>query len=358
MKNKKKAQLQKIIETVKQKGLTSEALNDMSNLIKNESIDLEELSREMDKKMPNHKLSDDVRINYVTKFYDQNIKNFQEVDSVGGMKIFSGTTKEGNCIITEYGGLLIEKTGVVANPVTFLMITEPLLTELGAYNRFFTSTMPTQNSLEGVYVDTLYSPHLINQINSFRTQNSAVNMLKTFGLEIENIDNHPFWFDGHNKFYYIYTNRINYPVCKHNWRFDGSSYFENIYGTPRLNESPEADRIYFVENPMQLISMSDFCKEPVYVRPSALTYQFNDYGRLMNGKDVICMKAKNHRNADPTTFELSHLESNDPLDLLHFYGIGELNSDFILHKGKLRDGLEEFMENALESINQYIKEKK
>lgn len=303
------------------------------------------------------KLEDEVRSSNMTKFYQENLENFHEVDSVRGMKIFSGVSEDGKCIITEHGGFFCESTGLVANPVKFLLATEKFLTEQGAYDRFFKSTMRTFDISEGVNHHALDREYLFERINSFRRRLSIVQKLESFGVAKENVDKHPFWFDGLNRFFYLYNNRLNYPVCKHEWRFDGNVYSEEIYGAPRLIESPEADRIFFVENPMQLVSMSELYPEPVYVRPTAWNYLKNDYSRLIRGKQVICMKSKNPRNADPTTFDLSYLESNDPLDLLQFYDQGEPMND-ILQEGMLGNHLKKLMDEALDSINKYIKEKK
>lgn len=313
-------------------------------------------SQNLNEKEEPSKMNTGKYLSHMKKFYEENLEDFHEVESVNGMRIFSGNSEDGNCIITEHGGIFCESTGLVANPVTFLLSTEKLLTEQGAYERFLYTTLHTVNDTEGDEHDTLDRDHLFHRIESFRNNFSIAKKLESFGLAKDDVDKHPFWFDGLNRFFYLYLNRLNFPVCKYEWRFDGFLCQEKSYGVPCLIESPEADRIFFVENPMQLVSMSELYPEPVYIRPTARDYLYNDFSRLIQGKQIICMESKNSRSTDFTKLDLSPLNSNDPLDLLGFYGQGKpkINSMF---EDIFREPFSKLMKEATVSISYYLKEK-
>lgn len=301
------------------------------------------------------KMSDEVRLSYTKKFFGKILKNFHEVDSEYGMRIFNGLSEDGNCVVTEQGGLFCEATGFKGNPVEFILSQENL-TSYGAYRRYFTSIIRTINRLEGEDHDALEKDPLIDKINSFRCRPHFAEKLEPFGLDMEDVVKHPFWFDGYQRFYYVYLNRLKSPLCKHQWRFDGDSYHESIFGVPELIEFPHADQIFFVENPMQLVSMSETISAPVYVRPDAISYLYHDYSNLIRGKQVVCIKAKNQRNADPANFDLTYLESDDPLELLWVYEQGE-PKEGDLSEELLRSMNADMMDTASASINSFLKKK-
>ncbi len=299
-------------------------------------------------------MSNEVGLSNTISFFEKNLDDFHEVESVNGMRMFSGNSEDGNCMVTERGGLFCKETGFVGNPVKLLLSEDKNLTEAGAKISYLITIIESFDEIEGVNHHALDQEHLFGRINSSRGCFSSVEKLKTFGLEKEIVANHPFWFDGHSRFFYLYLNRLNFPVCKHAWRFDGDIYHENIIGVSRLIESPEADRVFFVENPMQLISMSDMYPEPIYVRPTAHNYLDNDFSRLIQGKQVICIKAKNQRSADPTNFDLTYLKSNDPLELLTFYEQGT-PQESLFSEGELGEYISSTMDDALASIELYLK---
>jgi len=288
------------------------------------------------------------------RFYRRNLKDFHEVESKNGMRMYKGSSADGNCIVTEQGGIYCKETGFIGHPVDFILSQEKNLTLFGAYDRYFTSVIRTFNGVEGEYADVLDEDSLFGKINSFRHDYSSVEKLKSFGLEKETVDKYPFWFDGRQRFFYLHLNSLNYPLCKHEWSFDGDSYHDSVFGVPKMIESPDADRIYFVENPMQLVSLSEVYPEPIYVRPTAINYLYHDFNSLIRGKQVICIKAKKQRNADITNFDLTFLESEDPLELLYVYEQGE-PKDGNLTESDLRFILSDMIDSASASIKLYLK---
>jgi len=86
------------------------------------------------------------------------------------------------------------------------------------------------------------------------------------------------------------VSKTNSPLCRYHWNLDHMIFFTgtlHIHGVPRIHDHPDASRIYFVQNPLQLIILKETVEDPIYIKPCKITYSYNDYQRMVKGKEVI-----------------------------------------------------------------------
>jgi len=134
--------------------------------------------------------------------------------------------------------------------------------------------------------------------------------------------NNNIWETGVGNFKYMETSRTNSPICRYEWNelnMGEVNYFI-LYGVPRITEHPEANRIYFVQDPLQLIFLKETVNDPIYIRPDRNTFFYSDYHRMVKGKEVVFCKWVVRFSYPVEDMLFESFEGNEELDFFTFFG--------------------------------------
>lgn len=111
------------------------------------------------------------------------------------------------------------------------------------------------------------------------------------------------WFDGNaNRFRYAYLTHTGHPVCRVSWKT--GSRRQEIVGVPRIVVPNDFKRLWFVENHLQAVLLRKRVEDPVLVRPTVEAMPWNDYEKIVAGKEIICIQGDDEGDYDLTSYPL------------------------------------------------------
>ena len=147
--------------------------------------------------------------------------------------------------------------------------------------------------------------------------------LEVYGLKQSEVEVLPFWYFT-SDFKFMYFSHTSEPLWCYSWSTTpeyldpedlDSTY---VFGAPRLQVSHEK-RIHFVYDPIRAELMRMSGKTSVYVRPTTQMFQYNDYQKLIDGKEVICYLPDTSSPSFRTKQKEVKLTCNDATKLLEIY---------------------------------------
>lgn len=238
-------------------------------------------------KITNTTVADEDRvIKSIMKFYGRHIINLKLIREGNEKWLIKGDSPFGDSsiIIDQERNWYCEATNQTGDNVDLLSKLHPLLTEKGANLAAIEELVDTVG-FDGNII--LNEDDFRKSLNTFREE---VKTWKHIGdTEKSVIMENNFWANGFFQYKYMELSRTNKPLCRYHWYVN---YPDEIYsmltcGVPRIKEHINADRIYFVESPLQLIFLKETVSDPIYVKPDAEMYSYNNYLKMVEGKDIV-----------------------------------------------------------------------
>ena len=238
-------------------------------------------------KINNTTVADEDRvIKSIMKFYGRHIKNLKLIREGNEKWLIKGDSPFGDSsiIIDQERNWHCEATNQGGDEVDLLRKLNPLLTEKGANLASIQEIVNTPDFDGSIILDEV---NFKESLNTFREE---VKTWKFIGdAEKSVIVNHNFWTNENLEFKYMELSRTNKPLCRYHWFINSSGGVDFMLtcGVPRIKEHTNADRIYFVESPLQLIFLKETVSDPIYVKPDAEMYSYNNYLKMVEGKDIV-----------------------------------------------------------------------
>lgn len=262
----------------------------------------------------------------VKNFFRPYVGEIQEKCSNDELTIYKAASPNGpgKIHISGVGGWYDEPTGEMGSMKSFLKRKYPLITDLGA------ATAVQREYLDLLRIDfevpnESFDQDELNNVRELarenkRAENEYVHDFRIDTISIlDNGDVH--YYDCHEV---QKTGDPNGCLTKETrYSFDSSFapiFTRFIHGVQKIEEHPGAERIYFVENPLQLVILSEVVDDPIYIRPNQESYFYNDYNRLVDGKKVVLAKKVMPGSNELENLELKKFKSKENVDFFTFYG--------------------------------------
>jgi len=294
-----------------------------------DNIDIEKIiKKNKGDKMNNKTVVDEDRVfQSIMKFFGSHVNKLKDIRSEKGKWILKGDSPRGDShiLIDNNRNWLCKATNKKGDDVDFLKYDFPLLTDKGANLASIEEVVKTPD-FDGSNI--LDENNFRNSLNTFR---ETVKTMPYVGDAIKAVFmKNNFWInDAGEEYYYMELSRTNKPLCRYHWGcsdYAGGEFFLTC-GVPRIKEHPEADRIYFVENPFQLIFLKEIVSDPIYVKPDDSMYSLNNYLKLVDGKDIVNCRLDNNESFAMENWDFELISKKNPIAALAFF------SNMKWHKG-------------------------
>ena len=245
----------------------------------------------MKKRKKLNAVDENKRFEFQKGFYSRFVTNLVDIRNVKDELTFKGDSPfaDGDIIIDNTGNWHCESTGETGDFEDFLMKENPLLTDRGANAAILDEAAGTVD-WHGIKI--LDNRLFRKELKSFR---KFVDNDKTFppDQKAKFLTNN-YWINEAGDFHYMELSRTDQPLCRYHWGHSEAAFglFFLTCGVSRIKEHPDAKRIYFVENPLQLIILKEIVNDPIYVKPDEFTYEHNDYPKMVKGKEIVFCSSK------------------------------------------------------------------
>lgn len=220
------------------------------------------------------------------RYYGRHIENLKCIGQGTPKWFLQGDSPFGNSSINidQNRNWDCNATNQSGDAVDLLEKQDPLLTEKGANLAMIEETINTPDFDGKIIFD---EDNIRESLNEFRQELKTWKHIGDVGKFV--IMKNNLWISGYLSYKYLELSRTNKPLCRYHWSFDSSGRVESLLtcGVPRIKEHPEADRIYFVEDPLRMIFLKETVSDPIYVKPDAEMYSYNDYLKMVEGKDIV-----------------------------------------------------------------------
>jgi hypothetical protein len=236
---------------------------------------------------------------------------------------------KGEILINENGDFKCELTNRNGSQLDFLKLLYPLLTKEGIKKAI---------EFEAEDEPELCKKRLENNLANFHSEEMKNSDFENeCQIDRNELKKDPLWFgnDG-DQLHYAQVSSKGTPICRYSWK--PNIRYELLYGIPRISLQEKAKRLWFVEDPMQAVILSRRVSDPVYIRPNEAALQWNDYERLIAGKDVICLLGDDVGEFEYTSYPLINTVSQDSEDK-HFVLVQRYTRS-LNEKSNLRKDLE------------------
>jgi len=257
--------------------------------------------------------------NTVKKFYSRHVNNLTDIRHKKGEWILKGDSPFGDGYIyfNREFGWYCEATNEKGDDIEFLRKENPFLTDRGANAAAIAEMVDTVDFEDNIILD---NNSFRNELRSYRE--SVVNDDKLNADEKAKFLKNNFWVTGVSKFKYMEVSRTNSPICRYEWNewnVDEVDYLL-IHGVPRIQEHPDASRIYFVKDPLHLMFLKETVNDPIYIRPDNNTFSYNDYHRMVRGKEVVFCKSVVPFSYTIEDMIFGMVDGNKEVDFFTFFG--------------------------------------
>lgn len=252
------------------------------------------------------------------KFYGRHIENLKCVEPGTSNCSLIGDSPFGDAsiIITKKGTWYCYATNCGGDRVEFLQKLHPLLSEQGANRASIEETVNVPD-FDGLVI--LDEENIRQHVQLFHEELQLCEVIDDAEKAV--LYNNHIWTKEPFTFQYVEMSRTNKPLCHYRWT--GLGFYEDTTflrcGVPRIQEHPEADRIYFVEDPLHLIFLKETINDPIYVKPDSEMYSLNDYLKLVDGKDIVYCKTQNPIITAMEDWEYTLIKRSDRLGVQSFF---------------------------------------
>ena len=129
------------------------------------------------------------------------------------------------------------------------------------------------------------------------------------GISPSEVEGEPLWYNAtSNQLHYVHRSTTGHPICRFSWKPGARN--ELIFGVPRISVPENAKQIWFVEDQLQAVILRKHVDDPVLVRPTEEALQWNDYEKLVAGRNVICLQGDDVGEYEYTSYPLINAVSS------------------------------------------------
>jgi len=210
-------------------------------------------------------------------------------------------------VIDRDGNFTCQRSGLQGSPEEFLRKLYPYLTDEGL-KRAVQVEISDEFDLNKARVES--------ELKHFRSECSKTDDFEIeCGIDPENVLQEPLWLDDSiRQLNYVQMSPLGYPVCRITWRPNERK--EEITGALRVEISGDPKRIWFVEDCLQAVLFQQLIQEPVFLRPNEQALKWNDYERLVSGRDVVCIQGDDVGDFTYTSYPFINLIASHTKSLI------------------------------------------
>lgn len=275
--------------------------------------------------LTNTNIEADMRENHVLNFYERYLGHLELHSNKEDCNFYAADSpfNNGEIIVSAFGGWYEESTGYRGDMTDFLSKMFPLVTKLGYLQTIQSEYLDVKANFPDLERNISLNQRL-TIAKHLRANDATGRGSKIGNFEIDNFTISDFGFMN----YFEYPANVGDIINEEfditiNGNFINSSYafvfIDFIHGVQKLKEHSDKECIYFVENPMQLVKVSDETDDPVYIRPSGESYFHHDYDKLLDGKKVILLKKTSPGPIRANELSRVEYNSDQTVDLFGFY---------------------------------------
>lgn len=241
----------------------------------------------------------------VILFYSRHVDLSTETALNKGFPLRGKTpfAKKGDIIIEENGDFHCETTGLKGSRQDFLQALYPYLTEEGVKKAI---------KIESKDEPELDKERLTSDLSHFNSKKRESEEFEYIcHVRPAAVKDESLWLDEEANLHYAQQSKTGHPICRYSWKPGARN--ELLLGVPRISLPEKAKRIWFVEDYLQAVVLRQYVDNPVFLRPCEESLKWNDYGKLVAGKEVVCIQGDDEGEYRYTSYPLINAVSSQAM---------------------------------------------
>jgi hypothetical protein len=202
---------------------------------------------------------------------------------------------KGDISVKENGDFHCEVTGLKGSKEDFLKKPFPHLTQAGIEKAV---------EFESKDEPELNNERFESELTHFQSKKGESDEFENMcGIAPSEVEGAALWYNAKsNQLHYAQQSVTGHPICRFSWK--PGTRNELIFGVPRVSVPENGKQLWFVEDHLQAVILRKHVDDPVLVRPCEAALQWNDYEKVVAGREVICLQGDDVGEYEYTSYPL------------------------------------------------------